>query len=298
MIKLQYLAEIVLLCCCGSAADLNPQVIRSYKGTALNLQEMNMQNFVEKLIQKLLLRLRGGSNDDPDKTWNPKVFDVVSSPYLKELGEICKTEPTAKEVYELAKKLNPYDKSLLCGIQRMSISGHRDTIARIYDLDKYCNGPLIDEEEKMLELLLRYRERIKQWNITNIFPDALIDELRRTNLTMRDIGDLPIPPGGWPTHRPELVDEVLRNFSAALLLAPRSAEVHWRAAIWTAFARGIAPLATLWDPEQRYALVPTALDRAEGLFRRALELAPASLGANSMFGKFLEVVRSKRRRSP
>ena len=40
---------------------------------------------------------------------------------------------------------------------------------------------------------------------------------------------------------------------------------------------------------ESYALVPDALDRAEGLFRRAVALRPADIGANCMFGKFLEV---------
>ena len=148
---------------------------------------------------------------------------------------------------------------------------------------------MLDDEEGETRLLLKFREQTKRWNISTLFPDALIDELRRINLTLKDAAELPTPPGGWPTYRPEEVDEVLRNFTTALALAPNSAELHWRAALWTAFARGAAPLYTLWDPVESYALVPSALDRADCLFRRALALRPADIGANCMYGKFLEV---------
>jgi hypothetical protein len=242
------------------------------------------------LIQRLSIRIRGGIDEDPDKDWNPKVFEVVSSPYLRELKDICKTEPTALEVYNIALKLTPYDLSLKCGVQNMSISGHKETLDRIRDIHEFLNGPGPDEDdERGTEMLLKLREQAKHWNISTLFPDALIDELRRLNLTMKEVGDLPVPPGGWPRYRPEEVDEILRNFTAALALAPYSAEVHWRAALWTAFARGAVPLHTLWDPAETYALVPAALERAERLFRRAVALRPADIGANCMYGKFLEV---------
>ena len=184
-------------------------------------------------------RLRGGSpatekaGSRADRS--PAVFDVVSSPFLRQLAQTCASEPTAKDVYELAKNLTPEDKAVLRGPQNMSLFGHCATVNRIRR-----QKLAIDDDEKEVEnitnKLLKLRSRLKKWKVSSLYSDELFEVMKNSNMTMRELGQQKVPPGGWPMYRPHQV-AVRPHKSAASALLQR---LHIRFASALAAAQGVA----------------------------------------------------------